>query len=82
MSKATGTLGVTRGPESWAYFYVMLGFALAIEGTVVGMTPLKFPWNVIAYAVIGRLTFWLFRDCAWFQNELIKAKLRYENKAR
>ena len=41
---------VKRGPESWAYIYIALGFVLSIEGTIIGMiTPLVFPWNLIAY---------------------------------
>jgi hypothetical protein len=34
---------VKRGPESWSYIYIALGFALTIEATVVSMIePLKF----------------------------------------
>ena len=52
---------VARGPESWAYIYVTLGFALTIEGTVIQMiTPLLFPWNILTYVVLGVATFWLF----------------------
>jgi hypothetical protein len=28
--------GVTRGPISWNYFYIALGFALSIWGTIMG----------------------------------------------
>ena len=77
------SMGVKRRPESWNYIYVMLGFALAIEGTIIGMiTPLLFPWNVIAFAVIGFVTFRLFINNGWFQNKLISMKIKYENKER
>jgi hypothetical protein len=36
------TAKVTRGPQSWAFFYVTLGFALTIEDTIIQMiSPLK-----------------------------------------
>ena len=74
---------VRRGAESWTYIYVMLGFALTIEATVVTMIePLKFPWNLVVYAIIGIITFWLFIDNGWFQNKLISMKLKYEDKSR
>lgn len=74
---------VKRGQQSWAFIYVMLGFALAIEGTIIGMiTPLVFPWNLIVYAVLGVITFWLFIDNGRFQNKLIAMKTRYEDKGR
>lgn len=79
------TLGaqVTRGPETWAYIYVALGFALAIEGTIVQMiTPLSFPWSIITYAILGTATFWLFLRSGHFQNKLIGIKNRYESMAR
>ena len=74
---------VTRGSESWAYIYVALGFALAIEGTIIQMiTPLEFPWNIAVYVLFGLFTAWLFVGHGWFQNKLIGLKIRYENKAR
>ena len=52
---------VKRGPESWAYIYVVLGFALAIEATVITMVePIKFPWNVALFIAAAAATFWLF----------------------
>jgi hypothetical protein len=74
---------VKRGQQSWAFIYVMLGFALAIEGTIIEMiTPLVFPWNLIVYAFLGVITFWLFIDNGRFQNKLIAMKTRYEDKGR
>ena len=43
---------VVRGPESWNYIYVFLGFALAMEGTTIGMFPLSFPWNIIVFGIL------------------------------
>ncbi len=55
------TATVKRGPESWAFIYTTLGFALAIESAVVAMIePLRFPWNVVVYVVVAILTFRLF----------------------
>jgi hypothetical protein len=31
----TAEATVVRGPKSWAYIYVALGFALVIEGTIL-----------------------------------------------
>jgi hypothetical protein len=74
---------VRRGPESWAYIYMTLGFTLAIEGTIIQMiTPLIFPWNIIAYVALGVVTFLLFISNGPFQNKLIGIKSRYEAKAR
>ena len=81
--KDTMDATVTRGPVSWAYIYVALGFALAIEGTVIQMsTPLMFPWNVGTFACVGALAFWLFLFNGWFQNKLLGLKNKYEMKAR
>ena len=74
---------VKRGPESWAFIYITLGFVLTIEGTLVPMfTPLTFPYNVATYIVLAALTIWLFLGSGWFQNKLIGWKRRYEEKAR
>jgi hypothetical protein len=77
------SMTVKRGPESWTYIYVMLGFALAIEATVITMVePVKFPWNIAIFVVIAGMTFWLFINNGWFQNKLIGMKHRYEEKGR
>jgi len=81
-SQVTVDAKVKRGPESWTYIYVVLGFALAIEGTIIQMTPAQFPWNLIAYTVIGGITFYLFIFSGKFQDKLIGMKNRYESKAR
>jgi hypothetical protein len=77
------SMTVKRGPDSWTYIYIILGFAISIEGTAIGMiTPLAFPWNLIAFALCGAFTFWLFINNGWFQNKLIGMKTRYEEKGR
>ena len=74
---------VTRGPESWNAIYVVLGFALVIESTVIPMiTPLGFPWNLVVYIVVAGITFRLFLFGERFQNKLIGWKMNYEKKAR
>ena len=44
--------------------------------------PLKFPWNVIAYIVVGAITWWLFIENNKFQTKLLAFKTNYENRAR
>jgi cytochrome b subunit of formate dehydrogenase len=74
---------VTRGEKSWAYIYVALGFAIAIEGTIIQLiTPLVFPWNVISFLLVSAFSIWLFLFNGWFQNKLIGWKSRYEDKER
>ena len=73
---------VQRGGESWNFIYIFLGFALSIEGTIVGMTPLIFPYNIILYAVIGFVTFRLFINNGSFHNKLLGWKNSYESEAR
>jgi hypothetical protein len=64
---------------SWDYIYVTLGFALAIEGTIIQMvTPLAFPCNIIAYVALGAFTFWLFLFSGRFQNWLLGIR-KYES---
>lgn len=77
------TAGVRRGKESWAYLYLFLGFALTIEtGVVALITPLKWPWNLLTFAVVALITLYLFLDNGWFQNKLIGLKARFEEKLR
>jgi energy-coupling factor transporter transmembrane protein EcfT len=79
----TASATVTRGPASWAFIYIALGFAISIEGTAISLiTPLRFPWNLILYAVIGAATFWTFINNGEFQNGLLSWKDEYEQKAR
>jgi hypothetical protein len=72
---------VRRGPVSWAFIYMTLGFALAIESTVMPML-FDFPWNIILYIAVGAFTFWLFIGNGQFQNWLIKLKKSYEDRLR
>lgn len=74
---ATLETKTARGPESWAYIYITLGFALTIEGTAIDMA-VPFPWNLLTYLIVGGLTFWLWLFSGWFQNKLIGIKMKYE----
>lgn len=81
--KTNVTMTVTRGPISWAYIYTALGFAVAIEATLITMIePLKFPLNVVVFIAVAAFTFWLFIFNGRFQNKLIAMKNAYENKGR
>ena len=79
--RATAT--VKRGPQSWAFIYTFLGFALTIEtGVVALITPLKWPWNLGTFLAVGAITIYLFLDNGWFQNKILGWKSRYEEKER
>jgi hypothetical protein len=80
---SNGTLDakVIRGPESWTFIYLALGFAISIEGQIISMIA-TLPWNLIAYLFFGGATFWLFICCGRFQNRLIRLKHSYETKPR
>jgi hypothetical protein len=40
MAQDTVSATVTRGPASWAFIYIALGFAISIEGTAISLiTP-------------------------------------------
>ena len=85
MANVTMEARVKRGPESWAFIYIVLGFALTVEGNLIGMVPntvLPFPSNILTYLVVMAGTAWLFVGSGWFQNRLIGLKNRYESKAR
>ena len=73
---------VQRGQDSWNFIYIVLGFALSIEATIVGMTPLRFPWNIILYVVIWFVTFQSSINNGSFHNKLLGWKNSYESKAR
>lgn len=79
--KSSVNTQVIRGKESWNYIYIFLGFAISIEATVIGMiTPLLFPYNLLAFAATAAITFNLFLFNSRFQNKLIGLKNRYEDK--
>jgi hypothetical protein len=79
-SGMSASLRVKRGRESWAYFYVALGFAVAIEGEIIQLiTPLLFPWNLVTFALLAAVTFYLFVFNDQFQDKLLGWKSRYED---
>ena len=79
-SAVTSNAGVKRGPESWAYIYVALGFVLSFEGTFIQLiTPLYWPFNIITYVVTFLLTSWLFLRSPRFQDRLLRIKNKYED---
>ena len=41
-----------------------------------------YPWNVVAYVVVGGVTYWLFTDSAWFQDKMLAKKLKFEGGSR
>ncbi len=72
---------IKRGPEIWTYIYTVLGFALAIEATVITMiTPLTFPCNLIVWLVALAGTIRLFLYNGRVHGWLIGWKTDYENR--
>jgi hypothetical protein len=83
MSQDFVSATITRGPASWASIYMALGFTLSIEGTTISMiAPLKYPWNIVAYAMVAACTAALFLNSGWFQNKLLGWMGKYERRAR
>ena len=80
--KTTVNAQVKRGRESWNYIYVFLGFALAIEGTIIDMLHLDAASSLTLYTSVGALTWYLFFHDGWFQNKLTGWKASYEEKWR
>jgi hypothetical protein len=71
---------VLRGKPSWDFLYIVLGFTLTIESTIVTMIdPLKFPWNVLLYVAIAGLTIRYFYTSGWLHDRLIGLKNKYES---
>ncbi|MGB6324939.1 MAG: hypothetical protein WBG11_03955 [Methylocella sp.] len=79
--KDSVSTSVKRRPKSWNYIYVMLGFVLAIGGTVISMLPFG-ARKILTYALFAAAAIGLFLFNGWFQNKLIALKIAYENKAR
>lgn len=74
---------MTRGQGSWAYIYVLLGFALGLEASILALVePLSWPRSVIAFLGVAAATIYLFLFSGWFQNKLISWKSSYEDRPR
>jgi hypothetical protein len=74
---------IKRGKPAWDYLYIVLGFSLTIESTIVAMmTPIIFPCNILAFLAIAFLTVWAFIESEWLHDKLFKLQNRYENKYR
>jgi hypothetical protein len=73
---------VKRGKETWNYIYIMLGFAISIEGSVVQMLQMSPLWSIGSYLVIATITTWSFLDNRWVHDKLVRLKNRYEEKER
>jgi hypothetical protein len=77
------TPSVVGRSVSWNYFYIALGFALAISGTIIQMVDIiHFPCNILLYVVTAASLFWLFLFNGKFQDKLIALKTRYESRPR
>ena len=65
---------VKRGPESWNYIYVALGFLLAIEGDLIQLMQLSRWAGLLTYGILAAITIYLFLCNGWFQNKLTGLK--------
>lgn len=74
----TASIEVKRGPESWGWFYLVLGFALQIEATLIAMLPLQWWGNVLIAIAMFVLTFCLFLGSHRFQDVMVRVKNRIE----
>jgi len=72
---------VIRGPQSWTFIYIALGFVLAIELTMIPLLT-GFPLNAILCIAVVAFTVYLFLLNGWSQNKLLGMKSSYESKAR
>jgi hypothetical protein len=72
---------VIRGPQSWAFIYMALGFTVAIELTMISLLSER-PWNAMLCAGAVAFTVYLFVFNGWFQNKLLGIKQWCEGKAR
>jgi len=70
---------VVRGKPSWDYIYVTLGFALAIEGTIIQVVT---PFAFSVFLIVAPITIWLFVFNGTFHNWLFRTKKAYEDRAR
>jgi hypothetical protein len=75
--------GIRRGPATWAYFYVVLGFALSIEVAIIQMISFLSSWlNLILFLIVGCVTGGLVLFSGSCQDRLIRLKGRIENTPR
>jgi hypothetical protein len=59
----------TAKPRKLGYFYLMLGLSIGLEAAIVAMiTPLVFPYNLIAFIAMAAATAYLFLRNERFQN--------------
>jgi hypothetical protein len=73
---------IIMGENSWQFIYITLGFAISIEGTIIQMIPLTFPFNIIIYGIVALATFLVFIFNPRFQNRLFRMKQAYESRPR
>ena len=74
---------IIRGQNSWAYFYILLGFLVSIEATLISMLdPMAWYLKIVLFVAVMLGTSWLCLESRRFQNWVIGVKNRYESRAR
>jgi hypothetical protein len=73
---------ILTGPMTWSFLYVLFGFALSIEGTLIQMIPLRCPWNIVTFLVIGGISCYLVLFSGSCRDKIIELKCWIENKPR
>jgi hypothetical protein len=81
-ANTTVSASVIRGQQSYTFFYIILGFALSVEGSVIMASPLGFFCNVMLFVIVGALSFYLVLYNGWVHDRLISWKNSYEDKPR
>jgi hypothetical protein len=81
-SIAKAELTIRRGQESWNYIYIALGFSLSLEGTIIQLIMIRWPYNLIIYIVVAIITGYLFLFSGRMQNLLFGIRQKYESAPR
>ena len=72
-----------RGPGTWRYIQVILGFALTIEAIFIEMIkPLGWPNNVITFVAVAAFTIWAFLSSEWLHGKLLDLKDNFDDRGR
>jgi hypothetical protein len=75
-------LGVRRAPQSWAYFYMVLGLILAVALTVISVLEIPGWAKAIAIVCVAIMIVVAVIDSKHIHNWLLRLKSAYEDKVR
>lgn len=82
-ASASATATVIRGEKSWTFLYLVAGFAVSTEATVVQMIePLHWLAREALFAVVAGLTLWQVLASGSMQDRLLRWQATHEGRAR